>query len=120
MKQPIFLFFFWNSISYGQLTFSQTKVDFGDLMLTSQRYVDIILTNTGNKKEYILTIKKPGDVVYLTQGQFIEVNGTTKIRLQVNPNKKGKFTYQVQIYTSDKDTPTLNIVTGKQIGRAHV
>ena len=106
------LFCFVSFISSSQIIFEKTKHDFGDLTLTSDRLVDIVVTNKGAKKEYLLSVKKPGDVVYLVNGQFIEKDGSLTVRLQVNPRLKGRFSYEVQIYTSDKDDPTIIKLTG--------
>jgi hypothetical protein len=45
-------------------------------------------------------------------GQFIEKDSSITIRLQVNPQKKGRFSYEVPIFTSDKDNPTIIKLTG--------
>jgi Ca-activated chloride channel family protein len=107
-----FLFLIFNSISFSQLVFEKTKHDFGDLEPYSDRFVDIKVTNNGAKKEYLLSVKKPYDVVYLVNGDFIEKDSSLIVRLQVNPKVKGRFGYEVQIYTSDKDEPTIVKITG--------
>lgn len=100
------------SLSYGQIAFEKTKHDFGDLEPYSDRFVDIKVTNHGSKKEYLLSVKKPYDVVYLVNGQFIEKDSSLIVRLQVNPKVKGRFNHEVQIYTSDKSDPTIIKLTG--------
>ncbi|MBI1836565.1 MAG: VWA domain-containing protein [Flavobacteriia bacterium] len=95
-----------------QITFDKTKVDFGELTMLSERFADIKLTNIGPKKGYILTVKKPGEVVYIVSGQFIEKDSSITVRLQVNPTKKGRFTYEVSIFTSDKAEATIIKLTG--------
>jgi Ca-activated chloride channel homolog len=106
------LFFALVNSSKAQIVFEKTKHDFGDLSSTSDRFVDIVATNKGVKKEYLLSVKKPTGVVYLVNGQFLEQDGVLTVRLQVNPKNKGKFTYEVEIYTSDKDTPTVIKLSG--------
>lgn len=93
-------------ISFGQVTFEKVKHDFGDLEPYDDRFVDIVVTNKGSKKEYLLSVKKPYDVVYLVNGQFIEKDSSLIVRLQVNPKVKGRFSYEIDIYTSDKELPT--------------
>ncbi len=113
MKILLILFFFsLQFISHSQIVFEKTKHDFGDLTITSDRYVDIIVTNKGTKKEFLLSVKKPANVVYLVNGQFLEKDDTIIVRLQVNQKEKGRFSYEVQIYTSDKDEPTIIKLTG--------
>lgn len=108
----LFLFFLINNTLFSQIIFEKTSHDFGSLSLTSERFVDIIVTNKTPKKEYLLSVKKPPNVVYLVNGQFMEKDGSLIIRLQVNPKNKGRFSYEVEIYTSDKDKPTIIKLTG--------
>ena len=93
--------------SYTQIEFEKTKHDFGDITNLSDRYIDIRLTNKSQKKQYILSVKKPQNVVYLVNGQFMEPDSSLVVRLQINPVTKGRFSEEVQIYTSDKDLPTI-------------
>ncbi len=107
MYKFLFLFFLsLNSFIFSQIEFEKTKHDFGTITNVSDRYVDIILTNKGIKKAYILSVKKPLNVVYLVNGQFMDPDSSLVVRLQINPSQKGRFSEEVQIYTSDKDEPT--------------
>lgn len=113
MHKSILLFLlFFSSAAFGQIVFEKVKHDFGDLEAYDDRFVDIVVTNKGSKKEYLLSVKKPFDVVYLVNGQFIEKDSSLVVRLQVNPKAKGRFSYEVEIYTSDKDIPTIIKLTG--------
>jgi len=108
MYKFLLLFFLTlNSFIFSQIEFEKTKHDFGSITNVSDRYVDIILTNKGSKKAYILSVKKPLNVVYLVNGQFMEPDSSIIVRLQINPTQKGRFSEEVQIYTSDKDEPTI-------------
>lgn len=108
----LFILIYSFSECYSQVIFEKYKHDFGDLTSISERFIDILVTNKNSKKEFLLSIKKPPNVVYLTNGQFMEKDSSLTIRLQVNPKNKGRFVYEVQIYTSDKDEPTLIKLTG--------
>lgn len=113
MHKIVFLFLLILSpFAFGQIVFEKVKHDFGDLEAYDDRFVDIKVTNKGSKKEYLLSVKKPFDVVYLVNGQFIEKDSSLIVRLQVNPKVKGRFSYDVEIYTSDKDLPTMIKLTG--------
>lgn len=101
-----------SKITFSQLSFEKVKIDFGNISSTSDRFTDIKVSNKGTKKEYLLSVKKPPNVVYLVNGQSIEKDSSLTIRLQVNPQKKGRFTYEVQVYTSDKDEPTIIKLVG--------
>lgn len=103
MKQLIlFLAIFCSFLSFGQVEFSLTKHDFGDLEPYSARYVDLKLTNVGQKQEWLLTVKKPVEVSYIVSKQIIDVDSSIIIRLHVKPNRKGKFSYNIEVFTSDR------------------
>lgn len=89
-------------VAIGQVEVSTLKHDFGDLESYDNRFVDVTLTNKGTKQEYILRVKKEMDVVYISTSQFIEPGKSTTLRFQVNPTKKGKFNYIIDLYTSDR------------------
>lgn len=108
----IFIFSIFASSLFSQIVFEKTKYDFGDLSLTSSRYVDIVVTNKGSKKEYLLSVKKPAEIVYLVNGQFMDKDSSLVVRLQINRRTKGRFSYEVHIYTSDKNEPTIIKLTG--------
>ena len=97
---------------FSQVEFSTVKHDFGDLEPYSARYVDIELTNRGSKQEWLLSVKKPFEVVYINSNQFIEPDSTIIVRLQVNPKTKGKFSYNVEIFTSDRSEAVKVKLTG--------
>ncbi len=113
MKQFIlFLIIFYSFFSLGQVNFNITKHDFGDLEPYSARYVDLKLTNTGQKQEWLLTVKKTAEVSYIVSKQIIDIDSSIIIRLHVNPNKKGRFTYNVDVFTSDRADPIKVKLTG--------
>lgn len=90
----------------GQVAFNKVKHDFGELESYSARYVDIVVSNKGNKQEWILSVKKPMEVVYITTKQILEKDSSIIIRLQVNPKEQGRFNYEVKVFTSDKAEAT--------------
>lgn len=98
--------------SFAQLQFEKTSHDFGDIKADEERFVDIQVKNTGKKREYFLSFRKTTNVTCLSNGQYIEPDSTLFIRLQPNPPGKGKFSYQVEIYTSDRAEATLIQVKG--------
>ncbi|HIP32898.1 MAG TPA: VWA domain-containing protein [Crocinitomicaceae bacterium] len=100
--------FFGNS----QIKFNTIKHDFGDLEPYSSRYVDIILENYGSKEAWVLSVKKPMEVAYIISKQIIPVDSATVLRFQVNPRKKGKFSYEIMVFTSNQDEATSIKLTG--------
>ncbi len=113
MRYLLFLFLFFYTLSTNaQVEFNKVKHDFGDLEAYSARYVDIVLSNKGNKQEWLLSVKKPVDVVYITSKQIMEKDSSIIVRLHVNPKEKGKFSYEVNIFTSDRAEATRVRLTG--------
>ncbi len=108
----LFLFLSFSSVLFCQTEFSTRSYDFGELEEYSDRFVDIKITNKGLKKEYILSVKKPTEVVYIVSGQFMDKDSSLTVRLQVNPKKKGRFNYSVDIFTSDKNEATKIVLKG--------
>lgn len=113
MKQLIlFSIVVCSFFSLGQVKFNITKHDFGDLEPYSARYVDLKLSNTGQKQEWLLTVKKTAEVSYIVSKQIIDQDSSIIIRLHVNPNKKGRFSYNVEVFTSDRAEPVKVKLTG--------
>ena len=96
----------------AQVVFDKTSFDFDELYATSERYVDFKVTNIGKKKEYLLSIRKPNEVVYLVNGQYLDPDSSLIIRLKPNTKKLGKFNFDVEVYTSDKLTSTILKING--------
>ncbi|PHR32421.1 MAG: hypothetical protein COA38_06545 [Fluviicola sp.] len=113
MKQLIlFSILVCSFFSLGQVKFNITKHDFGDLEPYSARYVDLKLSNTGQKQEWLLRVKKTVEVSYIVSKQIIDKDSSIIIRLHVNPTKKGRFNYSVDVFTSDRAEPVKVKLTG--------
>lgn len=108
----IFLLFVSAQVNAQVVEFDKTKHDFGNLESYDLRYVDFVLTNKGQKKEWILSVKKPSEVIYIANGQGIDPGGNVILRFQVDPKFKGKFNYEVEVYTSDRAEPVKLKISG--------
>src|SRR5690554_5860097 len=95
-----------STLSFTQIVFDKTKHDFGEINANDSRYVDIYLKNTTGKDAFILSVKKPIEVVYIQRSAFISPDSSSVIRFQINKKTKGKFSYTIPVYTSDKNEPT--------------
>lgn len=107
MKSLFLLFITLPIYLSAQITFDKVKHDFGNLNSYDDRFVDIKVTNLGSKKGYVLRVKKPMEVVYLAKAPGMEKDSSVYLRFQVNPKEKGRFQYDIEVYTSDKDLPTV-------------
>lgn len=103
---------FISQLSYSQIIFEKNEIDFGDLSNKDERFIDIEVKNFGVKKEYFLSIKKPKELIILTKGEYILADSSSYMRIQVNPTKKGKFSYEFQVFTSDKNEASKFIIKG--------
>lgn len=109
----LILFFYWcMPAAEAQMVFSTLKHNFGDLESYDNRFVDITITNQGPKDGYILSVRKPSEIVYIQNKALIPKDSSLTLRFQVNPHQKGKFNYTVSIYTSDKADPHSLVLTG--------
>lgn len=100
-----FLFILFVGSVFGQTKLSSQAHDFGDLYAYSERYIDIQLQNIGAKKEFLLNVRKTNEVFFIQSGNTLLPDSIITLRFQVNPSKKGKFNYLVQVYVSDKMEP---------------
>ena len=96
----------------AQLRFETVNHDFGVLESFDDRFVDIKVINAGPKKEYILSVKNPSEVSYITASDRIGPDSSMYIRFQVNPSSKGRFSYDIDVFTSDRATATRIRVSG--------
>lgn len=108
----IFIFLVFQLSAIAQMQFSATKHDFGDLENYDNRFVDITITNKTIKQGYVLSVRKPKEVVYIQNHALVEKDSTITLRFQVNPREKGRFNFDIEIYTSDKQDPTILKLTG--------
>lgn len=116
MRYFVFIVFVFQLIgASAQMTFSTLKHQFGDLQSYDNRFVDITITNKGPKDGYILSVRKPSEVVYIQNRAFVQKDSSLTLRFQVNPQQKGKFSYTVQIFTSDKAEAHQLVLSGNMV-----
>lgn len=108
----IFLYGVLSLPAAAQTMFSKTSVDFGDLYAVSERFEDILVTNKGEQKAFILRVSKPEEVLYRASADILLPDSSFSFRLQVNPQRKGPFSYDVEIFTSDRQQPVTIHLSG--------
>lgn len=113
MKHFILVFTFFSSVCFGQITFDKLKYDFGALNSYDDRFVDFKLTNFGPKKGFVLRVVKTSEVVYLARSNSMEKDSSIYLRFQVNPHSKGRFSYEIEVFTSDRQEPVKLKLTGE-------
>ncbi len=100
-------------LSFSQIVFDKTEYDFGELNGNDPRYVDIYLKNKTGDDAFILSVKKPRDVVYIQKSAFIAADSTTVIRFHIDKRTTGRFSYTIPVFTSDKNDPTNVVLKGR-------
>lgn len=112
MRLLPFILLFIAFSSKAQTVFSSKSIDLGDIYATTERFGDILVTNKGPQKAYILRVEKPLEVVYRSSSDLVLPDSSFSFRLQANPVKKGPFSYDVNVYTSDSRQPTTIRISG--------
>ena len=105
VRSVLSLFILFSSAAWSQTVFSTTDVDLGDLYNGSERFGDILVSNRGRQKAYILRVEKANEVVYRASSDVLFPDSSFSFRLQANPPGKGPFSYTVNVYTSDNEKP---------------
>lgn len=108
----ISLFVLFTLNSNAQVVFTATEHDFGDLEQGDARFVDIYLKNKTDKEAYILSVKQPREVVYIQKKALMMPDSSNVIRFQINKKTKGRFNYKIEVFTSDRQTPTVITLKG--------
>lgn len=115
MRFFLFLMLFTGTsiVGNGQTVFDKKSHDFGEIYSYSERFIDIYIKNNTGDVAYILSVKKPAEVVYIQRGAMMLKDSSTVLRFQVNPTKKGRFDYEIPVYTSDRNEPTIIRLRGE-------
>lgn len=92
---------FSSIVGFSQIEAEKQRHSFGDLYKDSQSYVDINFKNTSDKVQYLLSVEKPRDVYYIYSSKKVLPDSSLTIRFKVNNNRKGRFTYNVDVYFSN-------------------
>lgn len=112
MKYIFFFFLFATTTLSGQIHLDKYKFDFENLHSYNEFYVDFLLSNRGSKDAYILRVQNPKETAIRLSTDLLKKDSVTVLRVQVNPSKLGKFSYELAIFTSDKHEPTKLTVVG--------
>ncbi len=108
----IIALFLLANFSFGQTTLSVYEHDFGSLYSSSQRFVDVQISNAGAKPVYILRVEPSPHITHKLSSDNIPAGGSVSMRVQVNPISTGKFNLGCNVFTSDKNQPLTFVVKG--------
>jgi Ca-activated chloride channel homolog len=102
----IICFVFFAGFVFSQGSIGDDVLDFGEIHANSKRYIDLKIGNPKSQRIYILRVEHSPEVTYRLTSDLIAPDSTVKLRIQVNPKKKGDFNLVVKLHLSDQtDAP---------------
>lgn len=99
----LFCFSFGNF--FAQITFSEQHLDLGTIPVASEIQGDMVLTNTSDKKVFLMRADADYGVKVYTSKKTLKPNDTCLIVISFVPEKSGKFTQKIKLIVSDKAEP---------------
>lgn len=89
---------------FAQVEFSSKTVDLGDIEEAYEIKADIVITNTGARKLYLLKADSDKGVKIYTSKKTINVNDTALLVISFIPESNGNFSKEIKLYTSALNT----------------
>lgn len=111
----IFFTFFLHFFCFAQIKISRSHHNYGTILSDSERFTDFVLTNTSDKKIFILRIDADREISTLISTKTLLPDSSAVIRIQYNPNEKGRFSKQIGVYISLQNDPILLTLSGEVI-----
>lgn len=104
----------------AQVTAEPSRVDYGELMASTNRWVDVVLTNHGGAPTQVLRSSFPLDYTFRFSTKLVLPDSSLVIRVKANPRKKGKFHDKVEVWFTTMDKPIVLHFVGdvKQVDRS--
>ena len=75
----------------GQIVFSTSYHNLGEVNKEDKKYFDFRVTNAGTKSAYLLRIEEPYGIDVKFSKKEILPDSTIVVRIKYTPKKKGKF-----------------------------
>jgi Ca-activated chloride channel homolog len=96
----------------AQVTCDQNKVNFGTITQTTDRMVDLVITNTSKKPTTLLRTGFTFEYEYLTSTKTIQPDSSLTLRVQYNPRSKGPFREDISVWFTTETKPLIITFTG--------
>lgn len=108
---------FWAT---AQLAAEPSRVDYGELLASSDRWVDVVLTNHGGTATQVLRSSFPPDYTFRFSTKVLQPDSSLVIRIKANPRKRGKFHDEVEVWFTTMNAPIVLRFSGdvKEIDRS--
>lgn len=105
MKHALLILSFLNfNILHSQIEFSSTSVDLGDIDAAYEIKADIVITNSGSKKLFLLKADSDKGVKIFTSKKTINVGDTALLVISFIPESNGNFNKEIKLFTSAFNT----------------
>ncbi len=101
----IFLSFFLLLFKCGftQISFSDLNIDLGEIKGAYEVKADIVISNNGIKKAFLLKADTDKEVKVFTSKKTLNANDTCLLVISFIPEQNGKFKKEINLFTSDKN-----------------
>lgn len=95
------------NIGFSQINISNKVVDYGSITQQSDRLVDLIITNEGVEKVFILRTDFGPEfkILYSSNNRTIAPDSSIILRVRFDPRKEGTFRIKNSIWVSSEDKP---------------
>lgn len=101
----VFMVMLLANFSYSQIDFSSKTADFQLIDNSSQRYVDLQISNKNPKKAFIFRLETPDSYKILFSSKTLEQDSIQFIRIKYNPSKTGYFEDELLLHLSSTTEP---------------
>lgn len=105
MHKLFFVFILLSGISKSQITFSEEIIDLGTIEEASEIKGDVIISNTSQKKIFLLRADADRGVKIYTSKKTLQTNDSCLLSISFVPEKSGKFKKSIYLVSTDKATP---------------
>lgn len=98
---------------FGQIEFSQTTVDLGEINEAYEIKADIIIKNTGAKNLYLLKADGDKGIKVFTSKKTILSGDTALLVISFIPENNGKFSKEIKLYSSSQNNAHVLKIKGQ-------
>jgi Mg-chelatase subunit ChlD len=108
MRSTLFIFcliVLCTGTTLSQVAVYPKKIDYGIVTFSTDRVVDIIVSNPKDKAEYLLRIENSHELDVIFSSKTIEPNGQITIRVKLNPRNTGSFSEDLKLYFGSLPVP---------------
>lgn len=99
-------------LSLAQIDANITTLDFGTIERGSERFIDVTFSNSQLDDARLLRTKFPPEYEILWSDRNVPGEGTTTLRVKVNPRKLGQFKHKVDVWYTSLDKPIVLTLKG--------